>query len=129
MTTATHEPVLLTNGVPPMRQGLLPNVLNVIVMDPDQKFGSLEEQICVLARHFRAQGCLFVPLFVCPPGPHKTVQFEERDVTAVCLDLARFRWARLWELVRLIHRHRIRVIHWNFTDPLANGYVWALTLL
>jgi glycosyltransferase involved in cell wall biosynthesis len=31
--------------------------------------------------------------------------------------------------LRLVIRHRIEVVHWNFCPPLRNGYIWWLTLL
>ena len=37
--------------------------------------------------------------------------------------------AVLYGLVRLIRDHRIDVIHWNFTSPLTNRYVWLLSVL
>jgi glycosyltransferase involved in cell wall biosynthesis len=129
MTPAACDSDSVKTAPVPARRGTLPHVLYVIVLDPDQKFGSLEEQICVLSRHFRDEGSQFLPLFVCQPALHKTTQFAERGVPAVCLDLHRFRPARLWDLLRLIHRHRIRVVHWNFSAPLGNKYLWALSLL
>jgi glycosyltransferase involved in cell wall biosynthesis len=107
----------------------LHRVLYAIALDPDQKFGSLEEQICLLADAFRDLGSLFLPLFLCPPGPGKTRQFEERGVRAECLDLARFRFRALERLQKLIGRERIEVVHWNFTQPVSNPYLWSLTVL
>jgi glycosyltransferase involved in cell wall biosynthesis len=100
-----------------------------VALDPSQKFGSLEEQMCLLARAFEHRGSLFLPLFLCPPGPGKTRQLEEAGVAAECLDLGRFRFRTLWQLLGLLRRQRLEVIHWNFSDPLCNGYVWWLTLL
>lgn len=107
----------------------LQRVLYAIALDPDQKFGTLEEQICLLGQAFQAQGGLFLPLFLCPPGPHKTRRFEAAGLAAECLDLRRFRPATLWNLVRLIKRQRIEVVHWNFSEALANSYLWWLTVL
>ncbi len=107
----------------------LQRALYAITLDPDQKFGSLEEQICLLARAFRERGSLFLPLFLCPPGPGKTRQFEDRGVRAECLDLIPFRLAALRRLRQLIERECIDVVHWNFTHPLGNPYLWALSVL
>jgi glycosyltransferase involved in cell wall biosynthesis len=129
MLTTTREP----SSAHCVRTGAaaepLQRVLYAIVLDPGQKFGSLEEQIYFLARAFQARGSLFLPLFLCPPAPGKTRQFEERGVAAECLDLRRFRPTTLWRLVRLIGRHGIDVVHWNFSQPIGNAYVWWLTLL
>jgi glycosyltransferase involved in cell wall biosynthesis len=107
----------------------LPRVLYAVALDPDKKFGSLEEQITFLARRFQAEESLFLPLFVCAPGPGKLDQFHERGVEAECLDLRRFHGASLPRLLRLLKEYRIEVVHWNFTSPLRNSYVWWLSLL
>ncbi len=125
----TRENAVVGAGAAPAAPPALQRVLYAILLDPAQKFGSLEEQICSLARAFQAQGGLFLPLFLCAPGPGKTAQFEERGVRAECLGLRGFRLRTLWRLLRLLARERIDVIHWNFTDPLRNPYLWWLTLL
>src|SRR5207249_11817790 len=35
----------------------------------------------------------------------------------------------LWRLLRLLRRQRIDLVHWNFSHPLNNSYLWWLTLL
>jgi glycosyltransferase involved in cell wall biosynthesis len=107
----------------------LRRVLYAVALNPDQKFGSLEEQICFIAHAFRDRGSLFLPLFLCPPGPGKTRQFEDRGVRAECLDLGRFRFRTHRRLRQLIRRERIEVVHWNFTQPVSNPYLWSLTML
>jgi len=104
-------------------------VLYAVALDPSRKFGSLEEQIFLLGKAFAARGSLFLPLFLCPPGPGKTARYHDAGLAAECLDLTHFRPGRLWQLVRLIRRQRIEIIHWNFTPPLLNRYLWGLTLL
>ena len=37
--------------------------------------------------------------------------------------------ATLARLLRLVARHDIEVVDWNFFPPLTNGYVWALSVL
>jgi glycosyltransferase involved in cell wall biosynthesis len=103
--------------------------LCAIALEPSRKFGSLEEQLLVLAREFRSRGGLFLPLYICPPGTGKARPFEEAGLPHECLDLRRFQWRTLWRLVRLVKRNRIKVINWNFTHPLANPYLWFLTVL
>jgi glycosyltransferase involved in cell wall biosynthesis len=127
MLTATRD--TRTPAVPIHAEAPLHRVLYAILLDPAQKFGSMEEQIYFLARAFQNRGGLFLPLFLCPPAPGKTRHFEERGVPAECLDLRRFRFRTLWRLLRLIRRERIEVVHWNFTQPVTNPYLWWLTLL
>jgi glycosyltransferase involved in cell wall biosynthesis len=100
-------------------------------MDGSQKFGSLEEQIFLLARAFRDEGSLLLPLFVEPaypdrPGPGV---FEAAGLPTASLTLWGFRWKKLFQLHRLIGRHNIDLIHWNFYPPVFNGYVWGLSVL
>jgi glycosyltransferase involved in cell wall biosynthesis len=98
-------------------------------MDPSQKFGSLEEQIHLQARAFREQGSLFLPLFITPASPDRVaVEYRDAGIPVECLDLRRFRWSRCRQLLRLVSRHGIEVVHWNFTPPLSNPYLWALAL-
>jgi glycosyltransferase involved in cell wall biosynthesis len=113
-------PVVGTTAAP------LPRVLYAIVLEPGRKFGSLEEQMVVLADAFRARGSLFLPLFVWPgrDGPSAALGTD-----AECLDLGRFRFGTLRRLLLLLNNHRIGVMHWNFSPPLANSYLWWLTLL
>lgn len=106
----------------------LPRVLYSLALDPSNKFGSMEEQIVLLAQRFREESGLFVPLFICDPAADLT-SFRQRGIDAYCLDLRRFRWHTYRQLSRLIREQRIDLIHWNFTPPLANRYVWALSLL
>src|SRR5262249_40829128 len=87
------------------------------------------EQIVFLARAFRERGSLFLPLFTTTSDCGKTAHFTGQGVPAACLDLRRFRWRTLHRLLELLRRQRIDVIHWNFSQPLANSYVWWLTLL
>jgi glycosyltransferase involved in cell wall biosynthesis len=98
-------------------------------MDPTQKFGSLEEQIYLQARAFREQASLFLPLFLtASPADRVVPEFREAGLAVECLDLGRFRWEHCRRLLQLVSEHRIEVVHWNFTPPLGNPYLWALSL-
>jgi glycosyltransferase involved in cell wall biosynthesis len=107
----------------------LPRVLYAVVLDPTQKFGSLEEQIAYVARAFQSEGSLFCPLFICPEKKAEDTAFRAAGIETEILDLRTFRWSRLMQLSRLITRRRITVMHWNFTEPLRNSYVWWLSFL
>jgi glycosyltransferase involved in cell wall biosynthesis len=104
-------------------------VLYVLDLNPAGKFPSLAEQALALAREFRDRGSFFLPVYLGPLDP----EFEKRhaDVGARVegLDLGTFRLAALRRLLRLVRENRIEVVHWNFYNPLINGYLWALTVL
>jgi glycosyltransferase involved in cell wall biosynthesis len=111
---------------------LLPpaRVLYAVGLDPSKKFGSLEEQLLLLAGEFRARGGLFLPLFDCTLEAGFAVpEFRAAGLPMACLDLRRFQWSTLWRLWQLIRRERIDVVHWNFFPPLCNAWLWGLTLL
>jgi glycosyltransferase involved in cell wall biosynthesis len=114
------------SAAPPSR---LRRVLFAVRLDPSQKFGSIEEMIACLARAFHEQNTLFVPVFVAMPGPRGLEPYREGNLPVAALGLHRFRPATLARLVRLVYRHRIEVVHWNFYPPLVNGYLWALSVL
>jgi len=103
----------------------LRRVLYVAALDPGGKFGSLEEQILLLARSFRDRGAILVPLFASPLRGRTLAAYESLE--AECLDLHAYRLGTLRRLVRLIDEHSIQLVHWNFYHPL-NAYVWALTV-
>lgn len=113
----------------PPGKSRLRRVLYAIGLDPTRKFGSLEEQILTLALAARREGGAFVPLFVTAAKAAEAKGFPEAGIEVACLDLERWRWDTLWQLWRLIRRHRIEVIHWNMMPPLRNAYIWALTVL
>jgi glycosyltransferase involved in cell wall biosynthesis len=114
---------------PTAGQRRLPRVLYALVLDPGRKYGSMEEQIVLLADAFRAEGGLFLPLFLSDPAKASFDDYTRRGVAAVCLDLSRFRIGTLLELRRLIRRERIDVVNWSFVSPIGNRYVWGLSAL
>jgi glycosyltransferase involved in cell wall biosynthesis len=107
----------------------LRRTLFAIVLDPSQKFGSLEEQIYLQAKAFREQDSLFLPLFLTTsPADRVVPEFREAALPVECLALDGFRWSHFRRLLQVVSENRIEVVHWNFTPPLSNPYVWALTL-
>jgi hypothetical protein len=107
----------------------LRRVLYLVPLDPAQKLGTLEEQILFLGQAFQREGGLFLPLFSCPEGPHKLDLFHQAGLPAECFDLSSFRFSALRRLLGLVRRHGIEVIHWNFTHPTRNPYLWLVSLL
>ncbi|MFO0964220.1 MAG: glycosyltransferase family 4 protein [Gemmataceae bacterium] len=111
-----------------MTRAALPRVLYGLVLDPGKKYGSMEEQIVLLADRFRQEGGLFLPLFIGDPDADAS-QFQRRGIDAHCLELRRFSWRTLLRLRRLIQSRGIDLVHWNFMPPLTNRYTWALSFL
>src|SRR2546421_8467473 len=83
---------------PSVVRASLPRVLYAALLNPGHKFGTIEEQMVVLAERFRAEDGLFLPLFICPPDVGSLDCFLERGVHAERLDLTRFRWSSLRQL-------------------------------
>ena len=103
-------------------------VLYAIGLNPSLKFGSLEEQIFLIARAFKEQGGLFLPLFQSPLRPEAQDMYQAAALEAGWLNLEAFDFPTLRRLMRLIHRHKIELLHWNFYPPLSM-YVWFLKIL
>ncbi len=106
----------------------LRRVLFALNLDSARKFGSLEEQILLLAQAFQRGSKQFIPVF-CSGAEAATSEFLEAGVAIEHLDLREFTPGRLFRLAGLIRRHRAEVVHWNFYEPLKNPYLWPLSLL
>jgi glycosyltransferase involved in cell wall biosynthesis len=106
----------------------LMRVLCPVALGPQSKFGSIEEQTFWIARAFQRQGGLFLPLFMYPLGSQGAAEYSAAGIKAEHVNLNHLSITTLSRLIRLIHRHRIHVIHWNFYDPL-NWYYFALMML
>jgi glycosyltransferase involved in cell wall biosynthesis len=111
-----------TNGASP---GALPRVLYIAALDPSVKFGSLEEQVLLLAAAFRDEGSAFVPVFTTAPKGQTEREFLARDLPWESCEFHDFRWDTLVRLRDLVRKHRIDVVHWNFYRAL-NPYWFAL---
>jgi glycosyltransferase involved in cell wall biosynthesis len=126
-------PVLLTatsqTSEPAVAHRRLARVLYAVLLDPGRKFGSLEEQVFILAREFRDRGGFFLPLFSAAPDPGTLRRYRDLDLEPAFLDLQRFRPGTLLRLAKLVRNHRIEVVHWNLLSPLGNPYLWALSVL
>ena len=73
---------------PGMAPGRLSRALYVIGLNPSLKFGSLEEQIFYLARAFKEDGGLFLPLFQSHLGPEARAMYLAAGLEAAWLNLA-----------------------------------------
>jgi glycosyltransferase involved in cell wall biosynthesis len=109
--------------------GRLKRVLYIAELNTVGRFPSLAEQALVLARQFREHGSLFLPVYLPPRDADFANRHAEQEVAVEELDLRSFRWATLQRLLHLVRENRIEIVHWNFYNPLVNGYVWALTVL
>jgi glycosyltransferase involved in cell wall biosynthesis len=107
----------------------LPRVLYALQLDPGRKFGSMEEQLVLLADAFRAEGGMFLPLFLSDPARASFDDYRRRGVAVECLDLSRFRLGTMRKLRRLVRRERIDVVNWSFVSPIGNRYMWGLSVL
>jgi glycosyltransferase involved in cell wall biosynthesis len=107
--------------------GRLRRVLLASELEP-RKFGSLEEQIAILAAAFQAEAGLLLPVFTSPPTEDVGAHYASAGIEIASLDMRHFRPTTLMRLLGLVARHRIEVVHWNFYAPLTNGYVWALSV-
>ncbi len=78
---------------------------------------------------FRERGSLFLPVYLGPLDPQFVNRHAGAGVAVEELNLKKFQLASLRRLLQLVRKNRIEVIHWNFYNPLVNGYLWALTVL
>jgi glycosyltransferase involved in cell wall biosynthesis len=65
---------------------------------------------------------------MCPEGTSVEL-FEQAGVPAETLDLRSFHLPALLKLSRCISRLRITLVHWNFSEPIGNLYIWGLSVL
>lgn len=91
------------------------------------KFGSLEEQMYILACAFKEHGSVFLPVFISPLGPEAADAYEAAGLQARYLDLSKVSFTTFRQLVQLIDQQKIELVHWNFYSPL-NKYIWYLTM-
>ncbi len=110
--------------------GRLRNVLYAAALDATRKFGSLEEQVLLIAGQFQSRSARLVPLFLPGRDPDsRPDEFNRAGVEAQMLDLRRFDRTTLRRLMGIVCRHAIEIVHWNFYEPIKNPYLWALTVL
>src|SRR6476469_9697445 len=106
----------------------LKRVLFAFQLDASQKFGSLEEQVYVLAREFKDRNSLLIPIFITDPTPDSAQAYRSAGILVENLNLQVFEWGRFRRLMHLIRAEKIEVVHWNFYSPLFNWYIWATTV-
>jgi len=103
-----------------------PRVLYLTDLRPADKFGSLEEQIFVLAKAVKNNGGTLIPVFGAQVGNETAKQYEAAGLTTYALDLHDFSLTSLRRLLSFVRNHRIELIHWNFYNPI-NPYILALS--
>jgi glycosyltransferase involved in cell wall biosynthesis len=103
-------------------------VLYAVNLDPSKKYGSLEEQIFLLAMALSREGGLLLPVFTREMGDKQIARYRDAGLPVTWLDLRRFNTISFLRLIRLLDRHAIQVIHWNLYHP-ANGYAALLRLI
>lgn len=105
----------------------MPRILYALKLQPGDKFGSLEEQACILADAIKRDGGELVALFTEDrAGPLD--EYKARGIDAYYLDLTRFRLKTARALTRIIEDHKIDIVHWNMQEPVRNPYLWYITL-
>ncbi|PWT72931.1 MAG: hypothetical protein C5B60_08860 [Chloroflexi bacterium] len=104
----------------------LRRVLFVVNLNPT-KFGSLEEQIFILAHTFKRRHSLFVPVFVRPLREKNESAYQKAGLPVAHLDLKQFTISTSLKLMHLIDYHKIEIVHWNLYKP-TNIYVGLLTI-
>jgi glycosyltransferase involved in cell wall biosynthesis len=100
-----------------------------LALEAGRKFGSMEEQVFLLARAFRKHGGLCVPLFLGAADGPRPAEFVADGLPVECLELQRFRLSTLRRLLGVISEYQIEIVNWNFFHPLLNPYLWALSVL
>src|SRR5262245_57855155 len=103
------------NGHPRQRAR---RVLYLTDLHPADKFGSLEEQILILARSLPERGGALIPVFGAPVGQETASQYSEIGLIPTSLDLHTFSLPALWRLFQLVRENAIEVVHWNFYHPI-----------
>ncbi len=114
---STNTPDVLCRG---------PRILYAIVLTPGEKFGSSEDQLCMIAQALKAAGGECAALFSTPRSNPSMEDFTSQGIPSVFGDFSRFSVANLGRLVKLIDDNRIDAVHWNMFSPLRNPYLWAL---
>lgn len=109
--------------------GRLKRVLYILELNPAGKFPTVAEYALLLARKFRENKSLFLPVYLPPLQSDFADRHAEAGVAVEELDLRTFGVSSLRKLLRLVRENRIEVVHWNFYNPLVNGYLWALSVL
>jgi len=104
----------------------LRRVLFVVNLNPT-KFGSLEEQIIILAKTFKRYQSLFVPVFVRALREKDECAYQDAGLSVAHLELNQFTISNFLQLMRLIDSHKIEIVHWNLYSPM-NMYVGLLRI-
>ncbi len=106
----------------------LPNILFLLKLVPGDKYGSLEEQIQMLAPAVAERNSVFVVAFT-ESRVGSVSQYLDKKIPSHQIDLTTFSFRKVRKLLDVIRLNKIDLVHWNFQDPILNPYIWALSLL
>src|SRR5262245_45903203 len=94
---------------PASNSNRLRRVLFVVNLNPT-KFGSLEEQIFILAQTFKRHQSLFVPVFVRALRKKDECAYQDAGLPFAHLDFKQFSISAFLQLMHLIDCHKIEII-------------------
>ncbi len=102
-------------------------MLYVLNHEPGVQYSSIEEQTVLLAEAFRREQGTFMVLFMPDSERADLLSLTSRGLLATYIS-PRIGFSSFWKLSRLISHNKIEIVHWNFTSPLKNLYVWGLRI-
>ena len=103
-------------------------VLYLVNLNPCQKFGTLEEQIFLIAKALSTEGGLLVPVFTREIDEVQGSRYRQAGLPIEALDLHSFQVPAFRKLLRLIDHYGVGWLHWHMYST-VNLYVLLLRLV
>jgi glycosyltransferase involved in cell wall biosynthesis len=103
-------------------------VLYLVNLNPCQKFGTLEEQIFLIAKALSQEGGVLVPVFTREINDVQGSRYRQAGLPIEALDLQSFQLSAFRKLLRLIDHYRVGWLHWHMYST-VNLYVLLLRLV
>jgi glycosyltransferase involved in cell wall biosynthesis len=122
-----RQTLTVDEAAAPNATGGSPRVLSITLSKPCKGPTTGEEWQASLGEAFAREGGAFITLHNAPPGAIIEIDGKPRR-HSMCLEFMPFSLSALRAIVRLIREQRIDIVVWHFMHPLANPYVWALSL-